>query len=302
VKRTLFFGVVGMAALVSAPAPAQDFTAGKTPAQLFSSDCAECHRTPGGLAKGRDARALAGFLREHYTTKSDTAGSLAAYVAGFADRGRNAVPANAAGERQGLGDRRARRDEGGPSGPSDESSTRRRRESNISGDGEKPRSRTDGAEPPRPPANIAPPSADAAREAARMRANPRGLNDYARSGDGAGRETTDPVSRLRAYVTSGLDYEAIAAEAAKVRPAKSRKRKEPDSRDTAVAPESVPLPKTGGDLPVPLPEKTGEPPVLPSVKAGGDLPAIPVPAPDAPAPTPGASSSAAAPAAARSSQ
>ena len=71
-----------LGALAAGPATAQDFTAGKTTAQLFQSDCSACHRSPAGLAKGRDARSLAGFLREHYTTKEESAAALAAYVAG----------------------------------------------------------------------------------------------------------------------------------------------------------------------------------------------------------------------------
>jgi hypothetical protein len=69
-------------ALSAGPTAAQDFTAGKTTAQLFQSDCSACHKSPAGLAKGMDARSLAGFLREHYTTKEETAAALAAYVAG----------------------------------------------------------------------------------------------------------------------------------------------------------------------------------------------------------------------------
>ena len=57
-----------------------DYSAGKTPAQLFAGDCSACHKTPRGLAKGRDARTLATFLREHYTTKSQSAGLLASYL------------------------------------------------------------------------------------------------------------------------------------------------------------------------------------------------------------------------------
>jgi mono/diheme cytochrome c family protein len=111
VKQISFLVVGSVIAFANAPAQAQDFTAGKTPAQLFSSDCAECHRSPNGLARGRDVRSLAGFLREHYTTKSETAGSLAAYVSGFSGggpadaRNRGTPPANAA-----TGDRRIRRD------------------------------------------------------------------------------------------------------------------------------------------------------------------------------------------------
>ncbi len=61
---------------------AQDFSAGKTAAQLFASDCSACHKSPAGLAKGQSAGALASFLREHYTTKPESASALAAYVAG----------------------------------------------------------------------------------------------------------------------------------------------------------------------------------------------------------------------------
>jgi hypothetical protein len=60
-------------------ARAQDLDAGKTPAQLFSSHCSACHRTPQGLAK--QTFGLASFLRQHYTSSPATASALAAYVA-----------------------------------------------------------------------------------------------------------------------------------------------------------------------------------------------------------------------------
>src|SRR6202521_1050922 len=85
-KRISILGLAAAFALASAAAPAQDLTAGRTAAQLFSSDCSACHRSPAGLAKDRDARTLAGFLREHYTTKPDTAGSPAAPVRGVGGR------------------------------------------------------------------------------------------------------------------------------------------------------------------------------------------------------------------------
>jgi hypothetical protein len=72
---TVFAGSGGLAF-------AQDFSAGKTAAQLFASDCSACHKSPAGLAKGQSAGALASFLREHYTTKPESASALAAYVAG----------------------------------------------------------------------------------------------------------------------------------------------------------------------------------------------------------------------------
>jgi hypothetical protein len=71
-------------ALMAGTGLAQDFTAGKTPAQLFASDCSACHRSPDGLGKKYNTGSLTGFLRAHYTTKQETAGSLAKYVMGFA--------------------------------------------------------------------------------------------------------------------------------------------------------------------------------------------------------------------------
>jgi hypothetical protein len=76
-------------------AAAQDYTAGKTPAQLFQSDCSACHKSPQGLSRGMDQRSLAGFLREHYTTKQESAGALAAYVAGAGGGAQRPAPAAA---------------------------------------------------------------------------------------------------------------------------------------------------------------------------------------------------------------
>ena len=67
--------------MCAAPAVAQDFSAGKTAAQLFASDCSACHKSPAGLAKGQSVSALTSFLREHYTTKGESAAALAAYLA-----------------------------------------------------------------------------------------------------------------------------------------------------------------------------------------------------------------------------
>lgn len=78
------------------PALAQpeDLNRGKTPAQLFASDCADCHRNPRGLAKS-DARSLAGFLRVHYTASKESAAAIADYLAALAadPRGGPARPA-----------------------------------------------------------------------------------------------------------------------------------------------------------------------------------------------------------------
>jgi hypothetical protein len=85
----LIIGFAGFAATCAiAPARAEDLTAGKTPAQLFRSDCGACHRSPNGLVKERgNASGLAAFLRDHYTTNSGSAAALAAYVSGLASSG-----------------------------------------------------------------------------------------------------------------------------------------------------------------------------------------------------------------------
>jgi hypothetical protein len=55
---------------------------GKSAADIFSSVCTACHKTPRGLAAGKNSLILSAFLREHYTASSDQASALAAYVLG----------------------------------------------------------------------------------------------------------------------------------------------------------------------------------------------------------------------------
>ena len=85
--------VVGLVAgLGPAMAHAQtNLDQGKTPAQIFASDCAACHKPTRALAGGKNRFALTEFLREHYTTSREQAAGLAAYVLGT---GFGAKPAN----------------------------------------------------------------------------------------------------------------------------------------------------------------------------------------------------------------
>jgi hypothetical protein len=55
---------------------------GKSPAEIFATDCATCHKSARGLANGRGSLSLASFLVEHYTSSRDQAAALAAYVMG----------------------------------------------------------------------------------------------------------------------------------------------------------------------------------------------------------------------------
>jgi hypothetical protein len=74
--------ILGLVVPCAAAYAQTDYSAGKTAVQLFSGDCSVCHKSPRGLAKTRDPRALTSFLREHYTSKAESAGALAAYLLG----------------------------------------------------------------------------------------------------------------------------------------------------------------------------------------------------------------------------
>jgi hypothetical protein len=69
---------VVVAAAPLAPAGAQNLDAGKSASQIFSEVCANCHRS----ARELKSSAGASFLREHYTTGSEMASTMAAYLAG----------------------------------------------------------------------------------------------------------------------------------------------------------------------------------------------------------------------------
>ena len=74
--------MVGFLLILGAPLRAQEnLDSGKSPAQLFASDCAVCHKSPQGLAaKGGGISGLEGFLREHYTASRESAASIAGYL------------------------------------------------------------------------------------------------------------------------------------------------------------------------------------------------------------------------------
>lgn len=79
-----------VALLASVPARAQNLDQGKSGPKLFADSCATCHHNARGLAKGRFRLTLYMFLKDHYSTGSDTAWELASYLATLDDapRGR----------------------------------------------------------------------------------------------------------------------------------------------------------------------------------------------------------------------
>lgn len=72
--------VMFLTACLASPAEAQNLEAGKSPSQIFSQTCSLCHKSPRGLLKTVPPGSLAGFLRQHYTTSTDMASMLSAYV------------------------------------------------------------------------------------------------------------------------------------------------------------------------------------------------------------------------------
>ena len=68
--------------LPASPALAQatNLEAGKSPSQIFAGTCNACHKSPRGLLKTVPAGSLPGFLRQHYTTSSDMASLLSAFL------------------------------------------------------------------------------------------------------------------------------------------------------------------------------------------------------------------------------
>lgn len=85
------FGIVAACAITAARAEnpeeggGPNYSAGKSAAQLFNSDCSGCHKSAQGLAKTAAGRGLVDFLRKHYTTSQETAALLADYLNAGAD-------------------------------------------------------------------------------------------------------------------------------------------------------------------------------------------------------------------------
>jgi hypothetical protein len=74
-------GVAVLAVLGAVPAAAQEnLDEGKSPAQLFASDCAICHKSPQALGKALRLGNMESFLRQHYTASRESAAAITAYL------------------------------------------------------------------------------------------------------------------------------------------------------------------------------------------------------------------------------
>ncbi|WP_198399791.1 hypothetical protein [Bradyrhizobium yuanmingense] len=136
--------LIGFGAANSVLAQATNLEAGKTPSQLFSQTCNVCHKSPRGLLKSVSPGSLPGFLRQHYTTSSDMAGVLSAYLIsnGATDtryQAKDAKKDGAAPEQQGRRQRAqdAARPDGEGAAPAAEG-TRQKRAARPAEEGAKP--------------------------------------------------------------------------------------------------------------------------------------------------------------------
>ena len=77
-----------LAAAPLAPASGQNLDAGKPASQIFAEVCSNCHRSPRELRSNPDA----GFLGEHYTTGSEMASDMAAYLSSTGSNPRAGAP------------------------------------------------------------------------------------------------------------------------------------------------------------------------------------------------------------------
>ena len=83
-SRQLRAAFVLFALSVAGSAAAQEnLDKGKTPAQLYASDCAICHKSPRGLSKAGGLYGLENFLRTHYTASRESAAAIGAYLRGI---------------------------------------------------------------------------------------------------------------------------------------------------------------------------------------------------------------------------
>jgi hypothetical protein len=68
----LAFGFLALAIAGSAEAQG-DLDQGKTAAQLYASACATCHKSPQSVSKTKWFFGLESFLRDHFTSSSESA-------------------------------------------------------------------------------------------------------------------------------------------------------------------------------------------------------------------------------------
>lgn len=78
--RSGLAAAMGTLCLAGGAGAQESLDKGKSPTQLFASDCSICHKSPQGLAKAGGLLGLDNFLRTHYTASRETATAIANYL------------------------------------------------------------------------------------------------------------------------------------------------------------------------------------------------------------------------------
>ena len=250
------------------PADAQNLEAGKPPSQIFSSTCSLCHKSSRGLLKSVSPGSLPGFLRQHYTTSSDMASAMSAYV--LSNGAANAAPGGGNLTRQGQEAAGAR--PGQDPGPDAK--------------GRKPPAReaakpdADGQQP-----GVSDPQAQTARQKAA--AERRAARQAAREAAKAGKDGLPPKNEARHESTPKGDKGEAPADAAKtdVKPNgdKAEPSKESDKSDTAKVEGTRPDPVPAV---TPAPKEAAKPAEVAVAPPKEDVPAGPLTIDIGPAPAP----------------
>jgi mono/diheme cytochrome c family protein len=79
-RLALVLALGALAALAAGAVHAQNLDAGKSATRIFADNCASCHRSARGLAKGRFRLTLYLFLQQHYASNASSAWALASYL------------------------------------------------------------------------------------------------------------------------------------------------------------------------------------------------------------------------------
>ena len=316
--------LIGCFVAAPARAQAQNLEAGKSPSQIFAGTCSACHKSPRGLLKTVPPGSLPGFLRQHYTTSSDMAGLLSAFLVsnGAADTRYGGAPAKPGQDAK---------SEARPGGPPDQLDRFGRRL--------RPPAPLEAAKPEAEPREAARPDADGLSPQGEPGRHGRNARRFARPGEpsDAARPGAEGQVPAQAATDRGPDGRKLTAKQrlskrgkpggeqppksdapAKEEPVKGEAAKDdapkgesakveggkPDdtkpsgeAKPESAKPESAKseAPKeTGGETPAlradPVPPVTPAPSAAPAVSAGasGGTPeaAPPLPAPAAPSPAP----------------
>ena len=262
------------------PADAQNLEAGKPPSQIFSSTCSLCHKSSRGLLKSVSPGSLPGFLRQHYTTSTDMAAAMSAYV--LSSGAANAPVAGGNLTKQGQ--------EAKAGGPASEPGAE------LAGRGRKPASRdaarqdADGLQGNSPPAGApeqtARQKAAAERRAARLAAKGK-----------AGKEELPPKNEARLEPPKGTpgtdeaaksnvgDPESPKTDSPKVEAARTEPPKSEGTRPDPV-PAVTPAPKEDENKPVVVEKPADKPADVAAVLPKAEVPSGPLTIDMGPPPVP----------------